>query len=1131
MPSFFIDRPIFAWVIALMLCLIGSLSITRMGIASYPDIAPAQVTVTTSYPGANAATMESTVTQVIEQQLTGIDNLLYFSSTSNANGTTTITLSFAPGTNPDIAEVQVQNKVALAQPLLPTQVVQQGVIVAKASPDILMFIALTSSNPSIDAGRLNDIIASQIQPEVGRVTGIGNTNLLGAEYAARIWLDPDKLQGYGLSASQVTAAVAGQNVQFAAGSVGADPAVKGQVFTANVTGDTLFSSLQQFRDIIVLANNDGTVVRLGDVAKVSFGPQTYGTSAVLNGKPAAGLGLFLLPGANALSVADAVKAKMTTLAKDLPPGVTWTVPYDTTPFITASIIDVLKTLAIAIVLVFLVMLIFLQSVRATVIATLVIPVALLASFIGLNALHFSLNQLTLFGMVLAIGIVVDDAIVVIENVERIMSEEGLSPKEATRKAMSQISGAIVAITVVLAAVFIPSALQPGATGIVFSQFALTIAVSTGFSAFLALSFTPSLCATILKPVPAEEEKKEPFFIFAWFNKAFDWVGRTYLGHVGGAVRHAPRWMLVFLVIAVLAGFFYTRLPTSFIPDEDQGFMLALVNLPPGSTLQTTDKVMAEMRGQLLHSPIGKDIDRMFQAEGFSFVGSNENVGMAFIKLTDWDKRSQTAMQLIPQANQILHGVHDAQIFVVNLPTIRGLSQFGGVDMFLQAKAGQSRAQLAQAEGVLLANASKSPVLFGIRPNSLPNAPQLQFSLDRQQALAMGLSLTDSYAALQAQLSPTFVNQFVYGGRVKRVYIQGDAPYRMGLDALQHTYTPSGISNAASGAGNGSATALTTSNNLTPVNPTPSNSAVSPYNMVPLSSVVKATWGVGALALPRYNGYSAIEIVGNSAPGYSTGQAIKTLQTIVDKDLPPGFDISWTGQSYQEILAGNSAVLLMLLSIVIVFLCLAALYESWSVPVAVLLVVPLGLLGMVALCMLRNIPNDIYFSIGLVTVIGLAAKNAILIVEFAVSGQAGGMTLYDAVLTAGRLRLRPILMTSMAFILGVFPLVISSGAGSASRHEIGTGVIGGMLFATFLGLLMIPIFYVSVRSLLGDKLDEVSHHARGGDTPPEGEAAPPAGSAPSGGEPSPPSGGQPSAPAAAEPGQPFTTPPGGGEPAA
>jgi multidrug efflux pump len=1084
MPGFFIQRPIFAWVIALMLSLIGILSVMQMGIASYPDIAPPQVTVSASYPGADAATMESTVTQVIEQQLTGIDNLLYFSSTSNANGTTTITLSFATGTNPDIAEVQVQNKVALAQPLLPPQVTQQGVVVAKASPDILMFIALKSNNPSVDAGRLNDILASQIQPQIGRVTGVGNTNLLGAEYAARIWLDPDKLQGYGISTSQVLAAVSAQNAQFAAGAVGADPAINGQVFTANVTGDALFSSLQQFRDIIVLANSNGTVVRLSDVARVSFGPQTYGTAAVLDGKPAAGLGLFLLPGANALSVANAVKARMAILAKSLPPGVTWSVPYDTTPFITASIADVVVTLAEAIGLVFLVMLIFLQSVRATIIATLVIPVALLATFIGLAALHFSLNQLTLFGMVLAIGIVVDDAIVVIENVERIMSEEGLGPREATLKAMSQITGAIVAITVVLAAVFIPSALQPGATGIVFAQFALTIAVSMGFSAFLAMSFTPSLCAAILRPAGHGPSK---FFLFVWFNRAFDWVGRTYLGHIGSAVRHAPRWMMVFVVIVVLAGFFYTRLPTSFVPDEDQGFMLALVNLPPGATLQTTNRVMTEMRDKLQHSPIGKDISGIFQAEGFSFVGSNENVGMAFIRLADWDKRSQTAMQLIPEANRILHGIHDAQIFAVNLPTIRGLSQFGGIDMFLQASAGQSRAQLAQAQGALMRNAGKSPVLFGIRPNSLPNAPQLQLSVDRQQALAMGLSLTDAYSAVQAQLSPNFVDQFVYGGRVKRVYIEGDAPYRMGRDALQHSYTPSGVSNAATGAAAVSG-ALTTSGYLAPVNPSPSNSAISPYNMVPLSSVVKAKWGVGPLALPRYNGYAAVEIVGNSAPGYSTGQAIQVLQGIVDKNLPAGFSAAWTGQSYQEILAGNSAFLLMLLSILIVFLCLAALYESWSIPVAVLLVVPLGLLGMVAFCLLRNIPNDIYFSIGLVAVIGLAAKNAILIVEFAVAGQARGMTLFDAVVSAGRLRLRPILMTSMAFILGVFPLVISSGAGAASRHEIGMGVIGGMLFATFLGLLLIPVFYVAVRRLLGDKLDQVSHSTRGGGEPAPGGAS-------------------------------------------
>jgi multidrug efflux pump len=1069
MPSFFINRPVFAWVVAVLISLFGVISMRSMGIDSYPDIAPPQVTVTATYPGASAATMESTVTQVIEQQLTGIDNLLYFSSTSSSSGQAIITLTFATGTNPDIAQVQVQNKVTVAQPLLPAPVTQQGVVVAKSSPDILMFLALQSSNPAIDAARLSDILASQIQPAIGRVSGVGNTTLLGSEYAMRIWLDPDKLQGYGLSTTQVLSAVNSQNAQFAAGSLGADPAVKGQVFTATVSGDTLFSSRKQFEDIVLLANNNGTVVRLKDVARISFGAQTYGEAAVFNGKAAGGLAIFLLPGANALSVANAVKSQMASLARDLPAGVTWNVPYDTTPFITASITDVVRTLAEAIGLVFVVMLVFLQNFRATIIPTLVIPVALLGTFIGLHALHYTLNQLTLFGMVLAIGIVVDDAIVVIENVERIMTEEGSSPRVATRKAMKQITGAIVAITVVLSAVFIPSALQPGATGIIYAQFALTIAISMGFSAFLAMSFTPSLCAAILKP--GHQVKKNAFF--RWFDRTFERTTHTYLGHVGKAVRHAPRWMIFFVLAVVLSGFLYTRLPTGFVPDEDQGFILALVNLPPGATLQRTDHVMAELRDTLGHSALSHDIAGIFQPEGFSFVGTSENVGMAFIKLTDWSQRSQTAMQLIPQVNQILHGIPDAQIFATNLPTIRGLSQFGGIDMYLQARAGQSRNELTQAQQTLLGNASKSPVLYGIRPNSLPTAPQLQIMVDRVQAESMGLSLSDVYATIQTELAPFFINQFTYAGRVKKVYIESDAPYRMGFDAFSHLYAPSGITNAASGTASTATTTTTTSGYLTQVDPSVSNTSISPYNMVPLSSVVKTRWDVAPLVLPRYNGYSAIEIVGNSAPGYSTGQAIQTLQNIVDQQLPSGFAADWTGQSYQELLAGSSATVLMMLSILVVFLCLAALYESWSIPVAVLLVVPLGLLGMLAFCLWRNVPNDIYFKIGLVTVIGLAAKNAILIVEFAVEGQANGMTLYDAVMSAGRLRLRPILMTSMAFILGVFPLVVSTGAGASSRHEIGTGVIGGMLFATVLGLLMIPVFYVSVRRLLGDKLDEVS----------------------------------------------------------
>jgi multidrug efflux pump len=1053
MPSFFIDRPIFAWVVAILITLVGAISVLNMGIESYPNIAPPQVVVSATYPGANADTVEKNVTQVIEQQLTGIDHLLYFSSSSGSNGSASITLTFETGTNADIAQVQVQNKVQLAQPRLPTAVTQQGVVVSKNNPDFLMFVSLVSTNPEIDANRLADIIASQVADQVGRIPGVGNTFLVGSEYGVRIWLNPDKLQGYGLSASEVRNAVATQNVQFAAGSLGADPSPKDQSFTATVSAEGRFSTPEEFGNIILRANSNGTVVKLSDVARISFGPQTYGRASTWNGQQVGGLGVQLLPGANALDVADAVKAKMAELSKDFPEGVTWFAPYDTTPFVKISIEEVMHTLVEAIILVFLVMLIFLQNFRATVIPTLVIPVALLGTFIGLVALGFTINQLTLFGMVLAIGIVVDDAIVVIENVERIMSEEGLSPKEATRKAMGQITGAVVAITVVLAAVFVPSALQPGASGIIYKQFALTIAVSMGFSAFLALSFTPALCATILKPT--HEHKKN--VVYRGFNRVFDWVTHTYSGHIGSATRHAPRWMLVFAVIVAFTGFLYTKLPTSFVPSEDQGFALAIVNLPPGATLHRTQEVMTEMRDRLKQSPQNDSIVGMYQISGFSFIGTSESTGMAFIKLKDWKERSITADELIMQLNGVFHGIRDAQIFVVNLPTIRGLSQFGGIDMYLQARAGQTHGELMQAMGMALAKAKDNKALFGVRPNSLPDSPQWDLKVDRTQAQAMGLSVSDVYTAIQLALAPVYVNDFVYGGRVKRVYMQADQTYRMGPDALQHLYTPSSLAT-----GSTSASTVSTTN---------------PYNMIPISSVVQSKWDMGSPALTRYNGYSAVEIVGSEAPGYSTGQAMAALQGIVEHDLPKGFGSDWTGQSYQEILAGNSATLLLVLSILIVFLCLAALYESWSIPVAVLLVVPLGLLGTVVFSMLRGMPNDMYFKIGLITVIGLAAKNAILIVEFAVEQQQEGQSLFNAVITASRQRLRPILMTSMAFILGVFPLAISTGAGANSRHSIGTGVIGGMLFATFLGLLLIPVFYVTVRRLLGDKLDEASHKIR------------------------------------------------------
>src|SRR5690349_10246327 len=1014
MPNFFIDRPVFAWVVAILISLGGVLAILNLGVESYPDIAPPSVTVSASYPGASASTVERAVTQVIEQQLTGIDHLLYFSSSSSASGRANITLTFESGTDPDIAQVQVQNKVSLATPRLPSEVTQQGVVVAKANSGFLMVVALKSDNPNIDRDRLSDIVGSQVLDQIARVPGVGSTNQFGSEYAMRIWLNPDKLQGYDLSASQVLDAVRAQNVQFAAGSIGADPALPGQGFTATVSTEGRFTTPEQFSNIILRANPDGTTVKLGDVARISFGPGNYGFDTIVDGKPIGAFAIQLLPGANALNVATAVRSKMDELAPSFPPGVSWFSPYDSTTFVRISIDEVVHTLIEAIVLVFLVMLLFLQNIRATIIPTLVIPVALLGTFLG---------------------IVVDDAIVVIENVERIMTEENLPPKEATRKAMGQITGAVVAITVVLTAVFVPSALQPGASGIIYKQFALTIAVSMAFSAFLALSFTPALCASFLKP----EHHKKKNVVFRKFNQAFDWTTRTYTGHVGSAVRHAPRWMFVFVLVAVLAGFLYTRLPGSFLPEEDQGYAMSIIQLPPGATKQRTEEVMTEMLKILKKDPA---VDTVLQVAGFSFIGSGENAGMAFIKLKDWSDRDVTAAEFIQRANMALFQIHDARIFVVNIPTVQGLGQFGGFDMYLQDRSGAGRVALTQARNTLLGKASQDPVLTGVRPNTLEDSPQLHLDVDRVQAQSMGLSVGDIYNAVGLMLAPVYVNDFTYGGRVKRVIMQADAPYRMGPDALQHFFTPSNTQTTAAGT----------------------------QEMIPLSNVVHADWRMGSPSLNRYNGYAAVEIVGSPAPGHASGEAMSEMEKIVTNDLPQGYGFDWTGQSYQEILSGNAATLLMVLSIVIVFLALAALYESWSIPVSVLLVLPLGMLGAVVFTLLRGLPNDIYFKVGLITVIGLAAKNAILIVEFAVEQQAHGRTLREGVIEAARLRLRPILMTSLAFILGVFPLFISTGAGANARHAIGTGVIGGMLFATFLGVLLIPVFYVVVRRLLGDKLD-------------------------------------------------------------
>ena len=1046
MPRFFIDHPVFAWVISILIALSGVIALLNMGVESYPNVAPPQVTVGASYPGADAATTERAVTQVIEQQLTGIDNLLYFSSSSSSSGRASITLTFQTGTDPDIAQVQVQNKVALATPRLPSEVTQQGVVVAKANAGFLMVVALRSSNPAVDRNALNNLIGASVLEQISRVPGVGSTQQFGSEYAMNIWLNPDRMQGYGLSATQVLAAVRGQNVQFAAGSIGADPAPEGQGFTATVSAEGRFATPEQFGDIILRADADGSTVRLKDVARIEIGASGYGFDTRFNGVPTGAFAVQLLPGANALTVAEGVSSRMDELQGSFPQGVEWFSPFDSTTFVTISIKEVVKTLMEAMVLVFLVMLVFLQNLRATIIPTLVIPIALLGTFLGLSIIGFTVNQLTLFAMVLAIGIVVDDAIVVIENVERIMTEEGLPPREATIKAMDQITGAVVAITLVLAAVFIPSALQGGASGEIYKQFAITIAVAMAFSAFLALGFTPALCASFLKASDVhhgdgEGGGKRQNVVYRTFNRYYDRVAAIYVRHIGSAIGHAPRWMLVFAVLVVATGLLFTRLPGSFLPEEDQGYAMAIVQLPPGSTLQRTQAVFEDVRATLEQVD---GYESMMQVAGFSFIGQGENVGMAFIKLKDWGEREGTVQDFLQAANGALYGIRDAQIFVVNLPTVQGLGQFGGFDMYLQDRAGLGREALTSARNQLLGAAAQDAALTAVRPNTLEDAPQLKLTVDRVQAQAMGLSVSDIYNAIQLMLAPVYVNDYFADGRVKRVNMRADAPYRTDPGSLARYYTPGPIG------------------------------AEGERSMIPLSNVVDAQWTMSTPSLTRYNGYSAVNIVGSQAPGHSSGEAMAAMERIVDEELPQGFGYDWAGMSYQEIIAGNTATLLLVLSVVVVFLCLAALYESWSIPVAVLLIVPLGILGAVVFTMLRpGLSNDIFFKIGMVTVIGLAAKNAILIIEFAVLERANGKPLREAVVEAARMRFRPILMTSFAFIMGVLPMALSTGAGANARHALGTGVIGGMLFATFLGLLLIPVFFVSVRRVLGERLDDAA----------------------------------------------------------
>jgi multidrug efflux pump len=1027
MPQFFIDRPIFAWVIAILITLGGTIAILNLPIEAYPAIAPPSVQVRANYAGANAQVVQSTVTQVIEQNLSGIDHLLYFSSSSDSTGSSNITLYFEPGTDLDTAAVQTQNAVNAAEPRLPQAVKNLGVTVRKSTGGHLMGISLQDKSGRLDPAALNNLIAAQLIDPISRIEGVGSVDQFGAPYAMRIWLDPLKLKGYGLTASDALDAIRAQNVMFAAGSVGAEPAMKGQGITATVTAESSFSTPDQFRQIVLRTEPNGTTVTLGDVARVELGSDNYGNFSRLDGHPVASFGIALLPGANALSVSNAVLAKMRELAANLPAGVSWSVPFESYTFVRVSIVEVVKTLGEAIVLVFLVMLLFLQNLRATLIPTLVVPVALTGTFLGLYVLGFSINVLSLFGMVLAIGIVVDDAIVVVENVERIMREEGLPPKEATRKGMIQITGAIIAVTTVLASVFIPAALMPGSVGEIYKQFAITIAISMLLSALMALTFTPALCASLLRP----EHEHANRFLRA-FNNGYESMARHYLSRLGKAVHHTPRWMLGYGLAIVVAILLLWQLPSSFVPQEDQGEVVASIQLPPGATTGRTRAVMEQVE-----QIVGKDpaVANVFTIGGFSFSGHGENVGMAFIHLKDWSDRSRTADDIINDFNRQFARIRDADVYAMNQTVIRGLGRFAGFDFELEDRGGMGHRALVEAKNKLIAEASRDKRLANVHVNGQPDSPTVDMQVDRVQAQSMGLSVTDVHDAMQLMLSQVYANDFYYGGRVLRVQVQADAPFRMSPADIGNFYTRS-----SSGA------------------------------MVPLSSVVSTKWSLASPELDRYNGIGSISLTGTAAPGYSSGDAIAAMQELVAKYLPKSFGYEWSGQSRQEILSGAQAPMLFGLSLFVVFLCLCALYESWSIPVAVMLVIPLGVLGSVALTSIRGLQDDVYFKIGLIAIIGLSVKNAILIVQFAVDLQKLGKGLIAATLEACRIRLRPILMTSIAFILGVLPLALSTGAGANSRHAIGTGVVGGMIGATVLGIMLVPIFYVVVRRLLGDRSD-------------------------------------------------------------
>ena len=1027
MARFFIDRPIFAWVISLFIVVLGIVAIKQLPIAQYPSVAPPAIVVNVTYPGASAQTLEDSVISIIEREMNGAQGMIYMESTSQANGTGSITISFETGTDPDLAQVDVQNRLSRATPRLPPAVTQQGVRVDKSRSNFLLFTILSSDDPTVDQIALGDYASRNVLPEIQRITGVGQAQLFGTEKAMRVWIDPTKLVGYNLSPADVTAAIAQQNAQVASGTIGDLPVTKGQQISATVIVTGQLSNVEQFGNIVLRANPDGSTVRLKDVARIEIGGQAYATTARLNGKPSAGIGVQLAPSGNALETAELIKARMAELQKLFPKGIKYSIPYDSTTFIDISIEQVVHTLVEAIVLVFLVMYLFLQNFRYTLIPTIVVPIALLGSFACLLAMGFSINVLTMFGMVLVIGIVVDDAIVVVENVERIMSEEGLPPLEATRKAMGQISGAIIGVTVVLIAVFVPLAFFAGAVGNIYRQFSVVMVTSIGFSAFLALSLTPALCAHLLKPVEAGHHHDKKGF-FGWFNRKFTSGAKRYEGFVGALLKRAGRWMVVFAVLVAVVGLMFTRLPNSFLPNEDQGYVIANVQLPPGATAERTGTVLRAMEEFVMKQP---ETANIVAITGFSFSGQGQNMGLAFIPMKAWDERKEKGQDAQSFAGRItghMGALRDSFIFVVSPPPIPELGTGTGFSFRLQDRAGNGHAALLAARNQLLGMASQSKILTGMRPEGLEDAPQLKLNIDRDKAQALGVTFAAINTALSTSMGSSYVNDFPNAGRLQRVIVQADAPQRMQPDDLLRI-----------------------------------NALNSQGQPVPLSSFATTEWTTGPMQTNRYNGYPAMKLTGEPAPGYSSGEALDEMQRLAGQ-LPAGFSYEWTGQSREELLSGSTVFILIGFSLLAVFLALAALYESWTIPVAVMLVVPLGVLGSLLAANMRGLSNDVYFKVGLITIIGLAAKNAILIVEFAKDLQAEGKTPFEAALEAAHLRFRPIIMTSLAFILGVLPLVIASGAGSASQRAIGTGVMGGMITATVLGVIFVPVFFVVVRTM-------------------------------------------------------------------